>query len=149
MAIYTLGASAANIPQGAPACEVRSTSQHKPKIMEFGFSQNVAPATTDASVGLGRPATIGLNPGGAVQCLDEQDGQAPVGMTTIATGWGTPPTSPVNFFRRSTISRATIGVGAIWCFPNGLGLPVTSSVVLWVIAVNASVTMDVWCSVEE
>ncbi len=149
MAVYSLSALVSSVPQSVAACEVRSTSAHKPKIMEFGFNQVTVPGTTDLTAGLGRPAAIGMNPGGPVKTLDESDGNAPGALTMMATAWGTAPTVPANFFRRSTIPRSTVGVGAIWCFPRGIGIPITSSVVLWTIAVASTVDLDMWTIVEE
>lgn len=149
MAIYSLAANSAAVTQGAAACEIRSTSAHKPKIFELGFSQSVLPATTSISMGIGRPAAIGQNPGGPVKVIDEQDGNGPTALTTMATAWGTAPTVPANFFRRTTVTNATLGTGAIFSFPRGLALAITSSVVLWVITVSSSVGLDMWAVVDE
>jgi hypothetical protein len=53
---------------------------------------------------------------------------------------------PANFMRRAAFP-ATIGAGIIWTFPRGLGLPISGSIVLWVIA-TASV-VDVFAVADE
>lgn len=135
----------------AAAWEVRSASTNKPKIMEVGLSQNVAGST--AVFGLGRPAAIGVTPTTPVTFLDESDGgtgtpgdNAPAALTTCAVAWGTGPTVPANFFRRIALP-STIGAGVIWTFPRGLGLAVSNSIVVWIIA--TAVATNVWAVCDE
>jgi hypothetical protein len=151
MAIYTIAQRTTfALNTAAPAAEVRSASTNKPKIMEFGFSQNVAPPTGGTTYGLGRAAAVGLTPTAPVNVLDEQDGNAGNGLSAIAVAWGTAPTVPAAFFRRATPNNL-VGAGMIWTFPRGLALTPTSSVVLWVIAVAgaSSSILDVWAVMDE
>ena len=78
--------------------------------------------------------------------MDEQDGNGPTGNTTCCVAWGTAPTVPANFFRRISCP-ATIGAGAILSFPKGLGIPVSGSVIWWIIA--TAPVCDVWAVVDE
>ena len=130
MAIYSASQRTTATAAASAAWEVRSASTNKPKIMELGISQVTAVAGT---YGIGRPAAIGVTPTSPVTFLDEGDGNGAAGLSTCAVAWTTGPTVPTNFFRRVTCP-ATIGAGVIWTFPLGLGLPISSSVVVWIIA---------------
>ena len=142
MAIYSLSQRTTSGTAATAAWEVRSTSTNKPKMMEMSFTQVAATASV---FGIGRPAAIGVTPTTPQTFLDEQDGNGPTGLTTAAVAWGTGPTVPANFFRRVAMP-ATIGAGFVWTFPRGLGIPISGSIVLWVIAtasvVDASAVVD-------
>lgn len=143
MAVYSAAQRTSSGTAATASWEVRSTSSNKPKLMELGISQNAA---TAGVYGIGRPAAIGVTPTSPVTFLDEQDGNGPTGLTTCAVAWGTGPTVPANFFRRLSCP-ATIGAGAIFTFPRGLGLPVSGSIVIWVIA--TAPVCDVYAVVDE
>jgi hypothetical protein len=143
MAIYSLAQRTIATASASANWEVISTATNKPKVMEIGLSQNTAVAGT---YGLGRPAATGVTPTSPQTVLDEGDGGGPAGLTTAAVAWGTPPTVPTNFFRRITCP-ATIGAGVIWTFPRGLTLPVSKSIVIWVIA--TAPVCDAWAVVDE
>lgn len=146
MAAYTIGQRTTSVTIATAAAEVRASSTNKPSIMEFGFTQNTAPGAATA-YGLGRAAVIGATPLTPANALDEQDGNAGSGLTTMAVAWTTTgPTVPANFFRRVSCSTL-IGVGAIWAFPRGLRLTPASSVVLWLI--TAAVAVDAWAVIDE
>jgi hypothetical protein len=130
MALYALAQRTTATAAASAAWEVRSTSTNKPKIMELGISQNAA---TAGAYGIGRPAAIGVTPTSPQTFIDEGDGNAPAAQTTAAVAWGTGPTVPANFNRRISCA-ATVGVGAIFTFPRGLGIPISSSIVVWIIA---------------
>lgn len=143
MAIYS-GAQRTTATAAASASwEIRSAATNKPRIMEIGLSQVAA---TAGVFGIGRPAAIGVTPTTPITWLDEQDGNGPVGLTTSALAWGTGPTVPANFLRRIACP-ATIGAGVIFTFPRGLGLPVSGSIVIWIIA--TAPVCDVWGCVDE
>lgn len=149
MGLYALAQRTTNGVAGAAAWEVRSSAGVKPKVMEIGVSQVTAVAGV---FGIGRPAAIGITPTSPQTFVDEGDGGTvhgtfgPAGSTVAAVAWATPPTVPTNFNRRLSCA-ATVGVGAIFTFPRGLGLPVSSSFVVWVIA--TAPVCDVWAVVEE
>jgi len=98
------------------------------KVFEVGIT--LAAATTSV-FGLGRPQAIGVTPTSPVnfQVEDPNDVLAS-GVVQSALAWGTDPTIPSNFFRRVALP-ATIGTGVIWTFPQGLIIPVSSSLVIW------------------
>lgn len=143
MALYALAQRTTATLIATPAWEVRSTSANKPKIMELGFAQNAA---TLGAYGIGRPGAIGVTPTSPQTFVDEGDGNAPTAQTTAAVAWGTAPTVPTNFNRRISCTGA-VGVGAIFTFPRGLGIPVSGSIVLWMI--SAGPVLDVYAVVDE
>lgn len=143
MAIYSMSQRTTATAAASASWEIRSTAANKPRVMEIGISQNAA---TAGAYGLGRPGAIGVTPTSPQTFLDEQDGNGPTGNTTCAVAWTTGPTVPANFLRRVSCP-ATIGAGVIWTFPRGLGIPVSNSIVVWIIALAP--VCDVWGVVDE
>ena len=130
MALFSLAQRTINTTTASPAWEVRSTSGNKPKLLVLKLTQNTAVAGV---YGVGRPAAIGITPTSPQTFIDEADGNGATGLTTAAVAWGTAPTVPSNFFDRYS-AAASIGVGFLEIYPGGLGLPVSSSVIIWIIA---------------
>lgn len=143
MAIYGLAQRTAATAANTASWEIRSTSSNKPKVMELGISQVTA---VGGIYGIGRPGSIGSSPTTPQTFVDEGDGNAPAGQTTAAIAWGVGPTVPVNFNRRLACA-ATVGVGAIFTFPRGLGIAISSSIVVWIIALAP--LCDLYCVVDE
>lgn len=130
MALYALSQRTTQTVAGNASWEIRSAAGNKPRVMELWIAQVTA---TAGVYGIGRPAAIGITPTTPQTFVDEGDGNAPTAQTVAAVAWGTGPTVPANFNRRLPCS-ATIGVGTIATFPRGLGIPVSSSIVVWIIA---------------
>lgn len=130
MALYSLAQRTTATAAASASWEVRSASGNKPKILQMELSQNAA---TAGVYGIGLPAAIGITPTSPQTFLDESDGNGATGLTTAAVAWGTGPTVPANFKRRYSCA-ATIGVGFVALFPGGMGLAVSSSAVIWIIA---------------
>jgi hypothetical protein len=137
MPIYSLSNRTTNVTTGAAALEIRTAATKRARLMEMGIT---LAAATLSTYGIGRPAAIGVTPTSPVTVLAE-DADA-VGVTQTALAWGTPPTAPVNFFRRISLP-ATIGTGRIWTFPRGLVIAVSAALVLWNLAANGAVDCDV------
>lgn len=133
MAIYSLARRAVLTTTGAANEEVRTAATDKPYVMEIGIFLAAATAST---YGIGRPAAIGVTPTTPVTVLAE-DPADPAGTVVTALAWGTPPTAPVDFFRRISLPT-TIGAGVIWSFPRGLRIAVSSSIVFWNLATNSA-----------
>lgn len=113
----------------APCWEIfTGSTPGRVKILEIGITLAAATAST---FGLGRPQAGGVTPTSPVdfQVEDPNDVLAS-GVIQSALAWGTAPTEPANFFRRVSLP-ATIGTGIIWTFPQGLVIPVSSSLVIW------------------
>lgn len=143
MALYALSQRTSATAAASASWEVRSTSGNKPKVIVVELTQNAA---TAGVFGVGTPAAIGITPTSPQTFLDEADGNGATGLTTAAVAWGTGPTVPANFKRRYSCA-ATIGVGFIYLPPGGLGLAVSSSFVIWIIA--TAPVCDVSASVQE
>ena len=148
--LYSLAQRTIVTAAGGATWEIRTDASHKVALHELGLSQVTAVAGT---YGLGKPAAIGVNPTTPVTFLDEGDGgtahgtPGPAATTTACVAWTTTaPTVPTNFNRRLTCA-ATIGQGTIWTWPRGLMIPVTSSIVLWIIA--TAPVLDVYATIDE
>lgn len=142
MARYSLGSRTTGTASGAAAWEFRTGASYRGKIMEIGISLATAVAST---LGLGRPAAIGVTPTTPVTllALDPNDGPS-VNQTALA--WATGPTVPTAFIKRITIP-GTIGFGVIWQWANGLIVPASSSLVIWNLALNG--LFDVYVDTDE
>jgi hypothetical protein len=129
MAIYSLANRTSNVTTTQASFELRGPASARVRLMEIGIWLNAA---TQSPLGLGRPQAIGVTPTSPISVLAEDPNDA-TGASQTALAWGTPPTVPLNFFRRFNIAAA-IGAGVIATFPRGLVIPGAGSVVLWNIA---------------
>lgn len=141
MAIYSASQITSNVTTATACFEIRTTATDRAYALELGMFNTTA---TSANVGIGRPAAIGITPGGTVTVLAE-DFAAPAGTVVTALSWGTGPTVPVNFFRKFTFPAA-IGGGVIYTFPRGLVIPISGSIIIWNLStmqlINAHVVVD-------
>jgi len=144
MARYTLGVRTSSGTSGAAAWEIRTSANVRARILEVGVFLAAATAST---YGLGRPAAIGVTPTSPVD-FQPEDPADPivVGQVQSALAWATGPTVPAAFLRRIGLP-ATIGTGVIWTWPNGLVIPISSSIVLWNLATNGVV--DAYAVIDE
>jgi len=131
----SLGVRTIDGTDAAAAWEIRTgATPGRVKVHEIGF---FLAAATASIVGLGRPAAVGITPTTPVDFLPEDPNDVLAsGIVQSALAWGTGPTVPTAFIRRIALP-ATIGTGVIWTFPEGLIIPVSSSLVLWNLASNA------------
>lgn len=132
MALFALSQRTTQTVAGNASWEVRSTAGNKPKLLQMELTQVTAVA---GGYGIGRPAAIGITPTSPQTFVDEADGNGAAANTTAAVAWGTAPTIPTNFNRRYTAAGA-IGAGFIAVFPGGLGIPVSSSIIIWVLSTS-------------
>lgn len=134
--ILELGVTTTSGVTAEPCWEIRTGSTPGQfRLMELGFT---LVAATASKIGLGRPAAIGVTPTTPVdfQLRDTNDVLAS-GALQSALAWATKPTIPAQFFKVIGLP-ATIGAGVIWEFgPEGLTIPVSSSLVLWNMATNS------------
>lgn len=133
--ILSLGVRTTDGTTGTAGWEIRTgTTPGRVKIIELGFFLAAATATT---IGLGRPAAIGITPTSPVDFLQEDPNDVLAsGVVQSSLAWATGPTIPAAFLRRIALP-ATIGTGVIWTFGDGLVIPVSSSIVLWNLAANS------------
>lgn len=131
----TLGVRTADGTDAAAAWEIRTGSTPgRAKLLEIGFC---LAAATASIIGLGRPQAIGDTPTTPVDFLPEDPNNVLAsGVIQSALAWGTGPTVPTAFLRRIGLP-ATVGVGVIWTFPEGIVIPVSSSIVLWNLGTNS------------
>jgi len=101
-------------------------------------------AATATTLGLGRPAAIGVTPTSPV-LIPFEYGSGNL-QTKTAVAWGTPPTIPASFYRRIGFP-ATIGSSINWTFERGLYIPAGGSIILWNLASNG--VLDVSVEVDE
>jgi hypothetical protein len=133
----SLGVRTTGVTDASAAWEIRTgASPGRVKLVELGIFLAVATAST---YGLGRPAAIGDTPTSPVDFLTEDPNDVLAsGVVQSALAWATGPTSPAAFLKRISFP-ATIGSGVIWTFPEGLVIPVSSSIVLWNLGTNGVV----------
>jgi hypothetical protein len=126
---------------------LRAGSARDIRLFEVGVFASTAVSGT---VGLGRPAAIGVTPGTATGPIGSGNGYDPVagaGVSTIDASWGTAPTAPAVYWRRAVLP-ATIGAGVIWTFPDGIVIPVSATVTLHQIS-TAAVGYEIYFEIEE
>lgn len=128
MAIYEVGWQTVAALTVAPYAEFRTGANYPALIYEMGFTCNAA---TASSIGIYRPAAIGITPGTTTIPVPV-DSDYTTASTTVANTWGTAPTISTNVsFRRATLAAA-IGAGVVWTWPvEPLRIPKSSSLVIW------------------
>lgn len=129
MAIYSLANRTTNVTTGNPSFELRAPASARNRLMEIGIWVNAA---TQSPLGLGRPQAIGGTPTTPINVQAEDPNDA-AGNSQTALAWGTPPTIPLQFFRRFNIANL-IGAGVIATFPRGLVTAGGASLILWNLA---------------
>ena len=131
----SLGVRTVSGVTGAAAWEILTgATPGRARLIEMGIFLVAATATT---IGLGRPQAIGITPTTPVDFLPEDPNDVVAsGVIQSALAWGTGPTIPVSYFRRIALP-AVIGSGVIWTFPEGLVIPISSSIILWNLATNS------------
>lgn len=142
MSIASIALRTSNVTISNANCELRTTAGVIARLLEFSLIQLTG---TASSYGLGRPAAQGVTP--ATTSTFQRDNSAdPACVTTVSLTWGTSPTAPTNYHRR-TNTAATIGVGIVWTFPRGLIIPVSASLVCF--NITATVALDVNFAIDE
>ncbi len=143
MSRYAVAVRTSVATTGAACWELRAAASDRVRLLEIGITIAAATAST---FGLGRPAAIGVTPGGTATGLPEDVGDV-AGTGVAATTWGTGPTTPAAFLRRVGFP-ASIGSGIGWEFgPIGIVIPAGGSLVLW--NLSAVSPADVYCVYDE
>ena len=143
--LFSLGVRTSAVTAGTASWEIRTgATPGRVKVHEIGF---FLAAGTASTIGLGRPAAIGLTPTSPVDFLPEDPNDVLAsGVIQSSLAWATPPTVPAAFLRRVSLP-ATIGTGVIWTFPEGLIIPVSYGLVLWNIATGSAIDAYAVCSI--
>ncbi len=137
---YTLGVRTSDGTIAAAAWEIRTgATPGRARLLELGL---FLVAATASVIGLGRPAAIGLVPTGPADFVPEDPNDVIAsGVIQSAVAWGTGPTVPASYIRRISLPAA-IGQGVIWTFPEGIVIPISSSIVLW--NISAASVLDAY-----
>lgn len=141
MAIYSLAQRTTNTTINNACVEWRASASNRPKVLEVSW---ISATATAVSIGLGRPGAIGVTPVNVLFQADDPGEAASV--TNGSLSWGTSPTAPSIYHRRTNTS-ASIGTGIVWTFPRGLIIPASGSLVIF--NITASVAADVNCVIDE
>lgn len=142
MSLASLALRTSNTTINNANVELRTTAGVVARVLEFSLIQVTG---TASSYGFGRPAAQGVTPGTTSTFQRDNSGD-PACVTTASLTWGTSPTAPANYHRR-TNTAATVGVGMVWSFPAGLVVPVSSSLVCF--NVTATVATDCNWAIDE
>lgn len=126
MALASVAIRTSNLTTNQASAEIRTTASVKARMLELSLVQATG---TAQSLGVGRPAALGVTPG-TTSTYQRDDSADPACVTTVSATWGTSPTAPTTYMRRWN-SAATIGVGIVWTFPRGIIIPVSASVVVF------------------
>lgn len=142
-AVYSVADRSASLTAAGRLGELRSSATDQLFVREIGVTVGVAGASP--TVGLIRPNAIGVTPTSPKTPISESPTNAPTPSAVTAVAWGTAPTLPGTpvYMRRVTLP-ATLGAGWIWTFgPEELVVPVSSSLLIDLIALSAAVATAV------
>lgn len=133
MAVYT-ASGRTSATTAVAAMELRTASTDRVYVKEMGFF--VAGVAGAYNFAIGRPAAIGVTPTANTAIVPlPLDTGTPATTVTMAIAWGTAPTTPTNsvYLRRINLP-ATLGAGVIWTFQDPIIVPVSSSLVCFVLS---------------
>jgi hypothetical protein len=133
MGWYEIGAATVAAATVATYATLQGATTRDIEVDEVGFFCNAA---TASSVQICRPANTPVATGTSLLNAVNPD-VAVAGVSTYASTWSTPPTTPTVIFRRITLP-ATIGAGyvAAWQPGFGLALSKTAGTTQWLVLWN-------------
>ena len=132
MARYGIGVAKTTGAAAGLLCQLRAGSTRDLRVWEIGIFATTAVA---GEVGLIRPSAVGATFTSSGTGAPE-DNAAGAGIAVVDTAATTAPTIGTNYMRRVQLP-ASIGAGQIWTFPQGINVPVSSSLALWQLSVAA------------
>ena len=136
----------------SPMLQIVAPATGRPRVMEIVVNF-ISSQSSTITFGLGRPATQGTPATGRSQVLKPEGPADADSLVTLVNEWAVPPTAPTNFFRRYTFRQLAAQCYTEMQFERGLLIPVSSSLILWVISVtataDAAVPTEAWVVVEE
>ena len=142
MALYEGAVRTTGIAVSTPCLEIIASATVPARLLELGLTNTTAVSNW---IAFGRPQAIGVTPTTPVAVIPE-DQNGPVGNTESALAWGTAPTGPLYYIRRTNTTPA-VGAGVVWTFPRGLIIAVRKTVILFNLIPNGA--LDVWFVVDE
>ncbi len=133
-----LGLETTNFTISQACWELIAPSTRRIVIREIQIIQKTATAQT---LGLGRPAAIGITPTAPVTAVrgDPADNTSSV---TGALAWATSPTAPAAYIAKWT-SSANVGATVTWYFQDGLVLSASGTLVLFNLTAAVAVEVNV------
>jgi len=141
MALASIGLRTTNLTIAQACCEIKAAASIRPRIYSVGVIQATG---TAQSLGFGRPTAVGITPVPVLfQRYDPTDAAC---VTSASLSWATSPTAPTVYHNRWN-SAATIGVGVLWSFPNGIELNVSSAFTIH--NISTAVAADVNILIDE
>lgn len=147
MARYNLAATKTTGAAAGMIVQLRTGSSRDLRVYEIGVSASTAASGTVALV---RPTAVGAtftSVGPPTANNGATDPQVGAGVAVIDTAATTAPTIG-SIYMRQMVLPATIGAGIIWSFPEGIVVPVSSSLALWQTS-TAAVGYAVYFSYDE
>ncbi len=142
MSLASLAVRTSNVTINNASSQLRTSAGVKCRLLELSLIQLTA---TASSHGFGRPAALAVTPG--TSALFQRDDSAdPACVTNIDLTWGTSPTAPTVYHRR-TNTAATVGVGIVWTFPRGIIVPISGALVCF--NITATVATDQNWAIDE
>ena len=143
MTIYSIGRRTTATTSGNAAMDVVAGSGVAPRLMEWGWMNGAATAST---YGLNRQTANGTRTTPVALLLESEPGTTPASECDSALAWSVEPTKATDDLRRLS-SGAAIGSGVIWTFPKGIAMAPSNGLVLVNRATNG--VIDSYCVVDE
>jgi len=142
MSYHSLGVRTTNVTTGNACLEIINDGTSTVKLLELTITMA---ATTASTFGIGRPAAKGITPTSPV-VLAPEDSSVPDSLVKAALAWGTGPTIPAKFFKRTSLP-ATVGAGRVIAFPKGISIPVGGTLIIWNLSATGVSDIDFVVSV--
>lgn len=149
MGYHEIGVRTTNATVDQACLEIIGSTAIQARLIEIYIAMVGGSATTP-TIGLGRPAAVGVTPTSPVTIVGEDANDAPTTKTALA--WGTSPTAPTVYMRRwSSGAQANQGQET-WRFWPGILIAksgAANSLTLHNIATATNLVLDVWMVVDE
>ena len=142
MSLASIAVRTSNVTINNASSQLRTAAGTKCRLLELSLIQLTA---TASSYGFGRPAANAVTPGTSA-LFQRDDGADPACVTNVDLTWGTSPTAPTVYHRR-TNTPAAVGAGIVWTFPRGIIVPIASCLVTF--NITATVALDVNWVIDE
>lgn len=127
-----------------PICDLESSAIESPALLALDFSLKLG-TSTSSIFGLGAASNTPVAIGS--QGFLPYNPSDPICTSVLATEWSTAPAVPANFFRIFNFTNNHYALFT-FTFPRGLKLQPSSSLVLWSIQVNNTVTPNITMEIE-
>jgi hypothetical protein len=131
---------------GNAICDIKAPATVSSNLIEFSMSFGANNGNCFYSLGR---ATVELLQLAAVKFLSEES-VSDLSETTFATAWSVAPVAPVQSFRRHAgASFSTTQGGFIWCWPRGLKIGPSTSMVLYTTSNGTVAPAYIYAEIDE